>query len=133
MEPLLKAAPCFSRYYLVVCVISTTNEVEKWNISVVKVRDIPRVTSPIMEYLTYIVRVNRKPAGHEYGHRFRVIDRRAMVSHIAHWHRSEVAEELSVSIGLIPGFLTPIALLVAIFLNLDYIALAGVKPMSSLR
>ncbi len=36
--------------------------------------------------------------------------------------------ELSVAIGLILGLLTPIALLVAIFLNLNYIALAGVKP-----
>jgi hypothetical protein len=29
---------------------------------------------------------------------------------------------------MIFGFLTPISLLVAIFLNLNYIALAGVKP-----
>ncbi|MGB5846679.1 MAG: hypothetical protein WBG94_19715 [Anaerolineales bacterium] len=36
--------------------------------------------------------------------------------------------EISVAIGLILGLLTPIALLVAIFLNLNYISLAGVKP-----
>ena len=36
--------------------------------------------------------------------------------------------ELAVSIGMIFGFLTPISLLVAIFLNLIYIALAGIKP-----
>lgn len=36
--------------------------------------------------------------------------------------------EISVAIGLILGLLTPIALLVAIFLNLNYILLAGVKP-----
>jgi len=34
---------------------------------------------------------------------------------------------LRIGIGLIFGFLMPIALLVAIFLNLNYIALAGVK------
>ena len=32
------------------------------------------------------------------------------------------------AIGLILGLLTPIALLVAIFLNLNYISLSGVKP-----
>ncbi len=36
--------------------------------------------------------------------------------------------EFSVGIGLVFGFLTPISLLVAIFLNLNYLALAGVKP-----
>ncbi len=36
--------------------------------------------------------------------------------------------ELAVASGLVSGFLTPIALLVAIFLDLNYIALAGVKP-----
>jgi thiosulfate dehydrogenase [quinone] large subunit len=39
-----------------------------------------------------------------------------------------LAGELAVGIGLIFGFLTPLALLVAIFLNLNYISLAGVKP-----
>jgi thiosulfate dehydrogenase [quinone] large subunit len=39
-----------------------------------------------------------------------------------------LAGELSVAIGLILGFLTPISLLVAIFLNLNYLVLAGVKP-----
>ena len=39
-----------------------------------------------------------------------------------------LAGELAVAIGMIFGFLTPITLLVAIFLNLNYIALAGVKP-----
>jgi thiosulfate dehydrogenase [quinone] large subunit len=39
-----------------------------------------------------------------------------------------LAGELAVAIGLIFGLLTPVALLVAIFLNLNYIALAGVKP-----
>lgn len=38
-----------------------------------------------------------------------------------------LAGELAVVICLICGFLMPIALLVAIFLNLNYIALAGVK------
>ena len=36
--------------------------------------------------------------------------------------------ELAVGIGVIFGFLTPLSLLVAIFLNLNYITLAGVKP-----
>ena len=39
-----------------------------------------------------------------------------------------LAGESAVAIGLILGFLTPISLLVAIFLNLNYLALAGVKP-----
>ena len=39
-----------------------------------------------------------------------------------------LAGELAVGIGLIFGFLTPLSLLVAIFLNLNYITLAGVKP-----
>ena len=36
--------------------------------------------------------------------------------------------ELSVAIGMILGFLTPLALIVAVFLNLNYISLAGVRP-----
>lgn len=36
--------------------------------------------------------------------------------------------ELAVAIGMILGLLTPLALIVAIFLNLNYIALAGVRP-----
>ncbi len=36
--------------------------------------------------------------------------------------------EFAVGVGLTLGFLTPIAALVAIFLNLNYITLAGVKP-----
>jgi thiosulfate dehydrogenase [quinone] large subunit len=36
--------------------------------------------------------------------------------------------EFSVAAGMILGFLTPVSLLVAIFLNLNYISLAGVKP-----
>jgi thiosulfate dehydrogenase [quinone] large subunit len=36
--------------------------------------------------------------------------------------------EISVAIGLILGLFTPLALLVAIFLNLNYISLAGVRP-----
>lgn len=36
--------------------------------------------------------------------------------------------ELAVGIGMIFGFLTPISILVGIFLNLNYISLAGVKP-----
>jgi len=39
-----------------------------------------------------------------------------------------LAGESAIAIGLIFGFLTPISLLVAIFLNLNYILLAGVKP-----
>jgi thiosulfate dehydrogenase [quinone] large subunit len=39
-----------------------------------------------------------------------------------------LAGELAVGIGLIFGFLTPVSLLVAIFLNLNYLALAGVRP-----
>ena len=39
-----------------------------------------------------------------------------------------LAGELAVGIGLIFGFLTPIALIVAIFLNLNYLSLAGVRP-----
>lgn len=36
--------------------------------------------------------------------------------------------ELAVGIGLIFGFLTPVSIVVAIFLNLNYLSLAGVKP-----
>ena len=36
--------------------------------------------------------------------------------------------EIAVAIGMILGFLTPLSLMVAIFLNLNYLALAGVKP-----
>jgi thiosulfate dehydrogenase [quinone] large subunit len=39
-----------------------------------------------------------------------------------------LAGELAVGIGLVIGFLTPISLLVVLFLNLNYIALAGVRP-----
>jgi thiosulfate dehydrogenase [quinone] large subunit len=39
-----------------------------------------------------------------------------------------LAGESAVGIGLVFGFLTPVSLLVAIFLNLNYLALAGVKP-----
>lgn len=39
-----------------------------------------------------------------------------------------LAGELAVGLGMTFGFLTPISLLVAIFLNLNYLALAGVKP-----
>lgn len=39
-----------------------------------------------------------------------------------------LAGETAVAIGLIFGFLTPISLVVAIFLNLNYLALAGVRP-----
>ncbi|MGB7117129.1 MAG: MauE/DoxX family redox-associated membrane protein [Anaerolineales bacterium] len=36
--------------------------------------------------------------------------------------------ELSVALGLIFGFLTPLALIGAVFMNLNYLSLAGVKP-----
>jgi thiosulfate dehydrogenase [quinone] large subunit len=36
--------------------------------------------------------------------------------------------ELAVGIGLVLGFLTPIAAIVAIFLNINYLLLAGVRP-----
>ena len=36
--------------------------------------------------------------------------------------------ELAVAISMILGFLTPLALIVAVFLNLNYISLAGVRP-----
>lgn len=39
-----------------------------------------------------------------------------------------LAGELAVALGLIFGFLTPVALLVALFLNLNYITLAGARP-----
>lgn len=39
-----------------------------------------------------------------------------------------IAGESAVAIGLIFGFLTPISLIVAILLNLNYLLLAGVKP-----
>ena len=39
-----------------------------------------------------------------------------------------MAGELAVGVGLVFGFLSPLVLLVAIFLNLNYIILAGVKP-----
>jgi thiosulfate dehydrogenase [quinone] large subunit len=39
-----------------------------------------------------------------------------------------IAGEAATGIGLTLGFLTPISALVGIFLNLNYLALAGVKP-----
>ncbi len=39
-----------------------------------------------------------------------------------------IAGESATGIGLTLGFLTPISALVGIFLNLNYLALAGVKP-----
>ncbi len=39
-----------------------------------------------------------------------------------------LAGELAVGIGLTFGFLTPISALVALFLNLNYLSLAGVRP-----
>ncbi len=39
-----------------------------------------------------------------------------------------LAGESAVGIGLVFGLLTPVSLLVAIFLNLNYLALAGVRP-----
>lgn len=36
--------------------------------------------------------------------------------------------EAAVAIGLILGFLTPISLIVALLLNLNYISLAGIRP-----
>ena len=36
--------------------------------------------------------------------------------------------ELAVGVGLVLGFLTPITAIIAIFMNLNFIALAGVKP-----
>jgi thiosulfate dehydrogenase [quinone] large subunit len=43
-----------------------------------------------------------------------------------------LAGELAVAIGMILGFLTPISLVVAILLNLNYISLAGVRPTKDL-
>ena len=43
-----------------------------------------------------------------------------------------LAAELAVAIGMILGFLTPISLLVALLLNLNYISLAGVRPTKDL-
>ena len=39
-----------------------------------------------------------------------------------------VLGEVAVAIGLILGFLTPVSLILAIFLNLNCISLAGVRP-----
>lgn len=39
-----------------------------------------------------------------------------------------VLGELAVGLGMVFGFLTPLALVVGTFLNLNYVALAGVKP-----
>ena len=40
----------------------------------------------------------------------------------------QVFGELAAGVGLTLGFLTPVSALVAIFMNLNFIALAGVKP-----
>jgi thiosulfate dehydrogenase [quinone] large subunit len=54
---------------------------------------------------------------------------KAMVEPNAAWFPYLILlAEFSVGVGLIVGFLTPISLLVALFLNLNYLALAGVKP-----
>lgn len=39
-----------------------------------------------------------------------------------------IAGEAATGIGLVLGFLTPIAALVGIFMNLNYLSLAGIKP-----
>lgn len=39
-----------------------------------------------------------------------------------------LAAELAVGIGMTFGFLTPVSILVALILNLNYISLAGVRP-----
>ncbi len=54
---------------------------------------------------------------------------RALVEPNAGWFPYLIlAAELAVGLGLILGFLTPIALVAAIFMNLNYISLAGVRP-----
>jgi thiosulfate dehydrogenase [quinone] large subunit len=44
-----------------------------------------------------------------------------------------LAGELAVGIGLVFGIFTPLAALVAIFLNLNYLALAGVRPTKDIN
>ncbi len=44
-----------------------------------------------------------------------------------------LAGELAVGIGLVFGIFTPFAALVAIFLNLNYLALAGVRPTKDIN
>ena len=44
-----------------------------------------------------------------------------------------LAGELAVGIGLVFGLFTPLAALVAIFLNLNYLALAGVRPTKDIN
>jgi thiosulfate dehydrogenase [quinone] large subunit len=54
---------------------------------------------------------------------------KALVAPNATWFPYLIlAGETAVAIGLIFGFLTPLALIVAIFLNLNYLSLAGVRP-----
>lgn len=54
---------------------------------------------------------------------------KAMVAPNASWFPYLIVlGEAAVAIGLILGFLTPVSLVVAIFLNLNYISLAGVRP-----
>ena len=54
---------------------------------------------------------------------------KAIVAPTASWFPYLIlAGEAAVGIGLVFGFLTPISLLVAILLNLNYITLAGVRP-----
>ncbi len=44
-----------------------------------------------------------------------------------------LAGELAVGIGLVFGIFTPLAISVAIFLNLNYLALAGVRPTKDIN
>ncbi len=44
-----------------------------------------------------------------------------------------LAGELAVGIGLVFGIFTPLAVLVGIFLNLNYLALAGVRPTKDIN
>ena len=54
---------------------------------------------------------------------------KAIVTPTASWFPYLIlVGETAVAIGLIFGFLTPISLLVALLLNLNYISLAGVRP-----
>ena len=54
---------------------------------------------------------------------------KSMVAPNASWFPYLVVlGEAAVGIGMVLGFLTPLSLIVAIFLNLNYISLAGVRP-----
>lgn len=59
---------------------------------------------------------------------FGALVKRSVVQGASWFPYLNLAGELAVGIGLVFGIFTPLAAVVAIFLNLNYLAMAGVRP-----